>query len=41
MLAVLRPLPALMTSSISFGSSPALTPITIASAVAAIAVADR
>jgi hypothetical protein len=39
--AVLRPLPALITSSMMRGSSPALTPITIASEVAAIAVAER
>ena len=39
--AVLRPLPALITSSMMRGSSPALTPMTIASEVAAMAVADR
>src|SRR5215470_2716709 len=39
--AVLRPVPALITSSMTRGSSPALTPITIASEVAATAVADR
>src|SRR5262245_31348157 len=39
--AVLRPVPALITSSMTRGSSPAFTPITIASAVAAIAVAER
>ena len=39
--AVVRPEPALMTSSISFGSIPALTPMTMASEVAAIDDADR
>ena len=40
-LAVLSPEPALMTSIMTAGSSPALTPITTASDVATIAVADR
>ena len=40
-LAVLRPLLALMTSIITCGSSPALTPHTTASDVAAMLVADR
>ena len=39
--AVLRPEPALMTSIITDGSSPALTPIATASEVAAMAVAER
>ena len=39
-LAVERPLPALITSIITCGSSPALTPSTTASEVAAVAVAD-
>ena len=40
-LAVFMPEPALMTSIITAGSSPALTPITTASDVATSAVADR
>jgi hypothetical protein len=39
--ALLRPLPALITSSITRGSRPAFTPITIASEVIASAVADK
>src|SRR5262245_13151323 len=39
--AVLRPVPALITSSMMRGSSPALTPITIASEVAVMAAAER
>ena len=41
MVAVLRPLPALITSITCLGSSPALTPITTASDEIAIAVADK
>jgi hypothetical protein len=40
-LAVFMPEPALITSIITFGSSPDFTPITTASEVATIAVADR
>jgi len=40
-LAVLRPLPELITSIITRGSRPALTPSTTASDVAATAVADN
>src|ERR1700760_3135480 len=40
-LAVFMPEPELITSIITFGSSPDFTPITTASEVATIAVADR
>ncbi len=39
--ALLRPLPALMISSITFGSTPALTPMASASEVIATAVSDK